>query len=297
MIIIDESYIIRSDKLRGRNQKYVLQKDGKRYIYKFQSVNNEIWSELIAEQLGKQVGIEMAHYQLATRNGTIGLLTDHFISPQEYIISSDKLRENAQSIFDENNIPLVLSDNTVYNIVDAAAIYDDRVDVNQLKNELLMRWCFYGLIMEGDKNETNIAFIKGQSALRLSPDFDNASMAGLNKNIQNMIDGIRRGQSIYKYTDNFKSCLKISSEDTGYFLTDFTNFVKLFPDEARTCIEHLKMINLEDAFDIVETANGVQIPWEVKFWLSNTISARLKDMINIYESSKQKTYKKEKNEN
>ena len=39
------------------------------------------------------------------------------------------------------------------NYVCESIIYDDRVDVNQLKNELLMRWCFYGLIMEGDKND------------------------------------------------------------------------------------------------------------------------------------------------
>lgn len=204
MIIIDESYTILNDTLRGRKPKFKLDKDGKKYIYKYGSVNNEIWAELIAEQLGKQAGIKMAHYEIARYKNTTGVITDYFLKPLELIISSDKLKEATQAIFDENSIDIDLKDNTITNIVQAATIYDHTVNAEELALELMKRWVFYGLIMETDKNETNIAFIKGEGGISLSPDFDNSSMAGLNDNIQSSIDSIRRGCSIYNYTDNFR---------------------------------------------------------------------------------------------
>ena len=57
MINIDNSYSILNDNLRGRKPKFKVEKNGKIYIYKYGSVNSEIWAELIAEQLGLQAGI------------------------------------------------------------------------------------------------------------------------------------------------------------------------------------------------------------------------------------------------
>lgn len=288
MIKIDETYTILNDTLRGRKPKFKLEKDGKKYIYKYGSINNEIWAELIAEQLGLQIGLNMAHYKIATYKNTKGVITDYFLKPMELIISSDKLKDATQSIFDENNININLKENTITNIVEAATIYDDRVNTEELTLELMKRWAFYGLIMESDKNATNIAFIKGDNALALTPDYDNSSMAGLNDNIQNNIDAIKRGCSIYNYTDNFKNSLRITEEDTGYFLTDFDNFAKKYPDQCDACMESINKINVDKAIDKVETSNDVEIPWDIKFWVTKAINSRLTDMKNIHERNKQK---------
>ena len=92
MVEIDESYQILPDKLRGRKPKFKLQKDNKQYIYKYGSVNDEIWAELIAEQLGLQAGITMAHYRLAKWKDTIGVITDYFVG-----------KEDLLRIFNKNN--------------------------------------------------------------------------------------------------------------------------------------------------------------------------------------------------
>ena len=55
------------------NKKFKDIKDGKIYIYKYGAINNEIYAELIAEQLGLQIGINMAHYELASYKDTIGV--------------------------------------------------------------------------------------------------------------------------------------------------------------------------------------------------------------------------------
>ncbi|MBQ3510961.1 MAG: HipA domain-containing protein [Bacilli bacterium] len=285
MITIDNSYTILPDKLRGRKPKFKLKKDGKTYIYKYGSLNNEIWAELIAEQLGKQADIEMAHYEVAEYKGTIGVLTDYFLDSTELIISSDNLKANIQNIYDENNININLKENTISNLVLAASMYDDRVDPKQLMLELMQRWCFYGLIMESDKNETNIGFIKGLKPLRLTPDYDNSSMAALDNNIQNFISSLMQGQNFYGITDGFKSNLKINKDDTEDFFIDFANFCQKYPSQAKYCITKLNNINVDEAFEKVEKINQVSIPWEVQFWVSKTITSRLEDMNNIYKQN------------
>lgn len=286
MINIDNSYSILNDNLRGRKPKFKVEKNGKIYIYKYGSVNSEIWAELIAEQLGLQAGIEMAHYELAECQDTIGVLTPTFLKPLELIMSSDNLKSNMQKICDENNIPIDLSENTIANIVTAASLYDTRVNSEELTLELMLRWAFYGMIMESDKNETNIAFIKGASALRLTPDYDNSSMAGLNKNISNILNSLRQKANIYSITDSIKSHLKISETDTGNFLQDFENFAKKYPIQCEYCMEKLSQIDIELALEMVESINQVTIPWEIKYWVTKAISLRFEDMKNIYKKSK-----------
>ena len=282
MITIDETYTILDDKLRGRKPKFKLEKDNKKYIYKYGSVNNEIWAELIAEQLGLQAGIEMAHYRLAKYKGTIGVITDYFLKPTELIISSDKLKEATQVILAENNINTNLQENTILNIVQAATIYDHSVNTEELTTELMKRWAFYGIIMESDKNATNIGFIKGESHISLTPDYDNSSMAGLNKNIKNNIDSLKKGQSIYAYTDGIKNNLQMTDKDSGYFIEDFKKFVEKYPTIAKKCMESFDNISVEEAMENVETINDVEIPWDIKYWVSKTVTSRLTDMKNIY---------------
>lgn len=286
MINIDHSYKMLDDKLRGRKPKFKLEKDGKKYIFKYGAINNEIWAELIAEQLGLQAGINMAHYELACCQGTYGVLTTYFLKPLELIISSDNLKQNTQKICDENNIKIDLSDNTISNIVTAASLYDTRTNTEELTKELMLRWAFYGMIMESDKNDTNIAFRKGIESFLLTPDFDNSSMACLNKNTASLIESLKQGNTIYGITDSIKTNLKISEDDTGFFLQDFDSFSKKYPKECDYCMERLGKIDIDLAFEMVEEINDVQIPWEVKYWINKTVRSRFEDMKSIHNKNK-----------
>lgn len=287
MINIDNSYTILNDVLRGRKPKFKVIRDGKVYIYKYGAINNEILAELIAEQLGIQAGIDMAHYELASYQDTIGVLTPSFLKTGELIISSDNLKSNIQNIYNENNIFASLSDNTITNIVKAACLHDPRVKVKSLTLSLMLRWAFYGLIMESDKNDTNIAFIRGKNTLHLTPDYDNSSMGCLNKNISNIIDSLKNGYNIYTLTDSIKSNLRISENDTGFFLQDFDSFSKKYPIQCDYCMERLSQIDVNLAFEKVESINDIEIPWEIKYWISKLIETRLQDMKNIHNRNKQ----------
>lgn len=276
--------------MRGRKPKIKLRKDNKEYIFKYGSINSEIWAELIAEQLGLQVGIDMAHYEIATYKNKIGLLTNSFIKPGELIISSDNLKKGMQEILNENNITANLKNNSLENIIQAVFTYDNNIDSPKLYFELTKRWAFYGLIMESDKNETNISFINSlSSGLRLSPDYDNSSMAGLNNNISQNIQALSAGYSIYHFTDDIKSNLHRTENDTGNFLIDFKAFAEKHPEDCGKILEEFELIDPDQAMNKVEEINDVTIPWEVRFWVNNTISQRQKDMKSIFEQSKRKT--------
>ena len=294
MVEIDESYQILPDKLRGRKPKFKLQKDNKQYIYKYGSVNDEIWAELIAEQLGLQAGITMAHYRLAKWKDTIGVITDYFVGKEELIISSDNLKKAVQAILNENNILAMLKNNSLENIMTAAYTYDNTIDTAKLTRELMKRWIFYGLIMESDKNSTNISFIKNpKTGLRLSPDYDNSSMALLNKNIRGFIDALRNGYSVYYFTDNVKIHLARSEKDTGNFLEDFAFYVQKYPLECREILNCLSLIEPSKAIEKVEEINDVTVPWPVNFWVCKTINSRKEDLLRIFnKNNKDKKVKK-----
>lgn len=47
-------------------------------------------------------------------------------------------------------------------------------------------------------------------------------------------------------------------------------------------MEDFELINPEEAMDKVEQSNEVTIPWEVRFWVNETIENRRKDMKSIF---------------
>lgn len=289
MIIIDESYKEINDKMRGRKPKIKFQKGKEQYIFKYGAINYEIWSELIAEQLGKQIGIEMAHYEVAEYKGVYGLLTKNFLKEGELIISSDNLKKSANFIISENSLGGDLKCNTIIDIIQASYICDNRIITHDIGRELMKRWAFITLLMESDKNETNIGFIKGQNGMRLTPDYDNATVARLNENINNFIDTMKTGYfDIRTFTDDIKNSLGLTDESNGLFWHDFPIFAKKYPQICLECLELFEKINIDKAIEDVEKINSVQVPWEVKFWLSKTINARLEDMNAIFKQTKLK---------
>jgi len=285
MVEIDNSYKKVDFILRGKKPKFKLAKDEKNYIFKYGAINYEIWSELIAEQLGLQVGIDMAHYELAKFGSIYGVLTNYFYEADELIISSDKLKEAVEPIFIENNIDANLKFNSIYSIIQACCIYDPNIDYKKLTNDLLKRWAFYGLIMESDKNATNIAFIRGNNGLRISPDFDNSSMARMNENINDFLSAMKSGYNIYSLTDNIVNNFNISSNDSVLFLDTFKNSINVYSKEFAEIMNCFQNINIEKAIYDVEKINGVEVPWEVGSWLSIAIGRRHEDMKYIYNHS------------
>lgn len=272
------------NEMMGRKRKYKVLIDNKLYIMKFNAINYEIFAELIAERLGKQLGIEMAHYEICEYKGQIGLLTPVFLDTKngELIMSVKSLLETGQNICFENNIKFDLKENTIENIMRAVSLYDKKLDLNEIMNELTKRWLFYGLIMESDKNNTNLSFIKDQnSKIRISPDYDNSTMARMNEDINDFINNLRCGADVYSLIDKVKTALKIDISSSDEFLENYKLFLDDYAYYYKDLIESFNNISIDNAIEEVEKDNEVEVPWEVKYWLNKTITARKEDMINL----------------
>lgn len=293
MIEIDKTYIILNEKYNGRKPKYGLIKDGKKYIFKYGHMNNEIYAELIAEQLGKQLKINMAHYMYAKHNGEYGVLTDNFIQNNELIISSDDLRENASRIYRGNQLQFDKDDISITGIVQAAYALDMNIKTDKLINELMKRWVFYGLILESDKNETNISFLNSPKGLKLSPDYDNSSMCQLHKNIDTLVNQLKYS-NIYSITDEVGQQVHLSKDTiASSFLDEYRIFCEKYPLQCINILELIKNVDVDKAIKIVEKNNEIEIPYLIKFWINKVIETRKSDLNIIYNSSKNKIlYKK-----
>lgn len=296
MLHIDDDVTILAypEEMMGRKEKYKVLINGRDYILKFGGTYYEPYAELIAEEIGLQLGIEMAHYELCQYKEKKGLLTPVFLDNDgdELIISSRSLSEASQRICEENNIKDSLKENAIENIVQAAYLFDKRINKKELFMELVKRWMFYGLIMESDKNNTNISFItNNKKSLRLSPDYDNSTMSRMNEDIGKFIDGLKYGNDIYSLTDGIKLSLKLYENDPDQFLPAYISFVNNNYDTTKDIVEQFRNISVDDAIESVELLNNIEIPWEVKYWLNKSINSRKIDMLRALDDRKVKVKK------
>lgn len=286
MLVIDDKYQKVEAYIRGRKEKIWLEKNGQRYLYKFGFSNYEIYAELIASQLAKQVDISMASYRIAKYQDTIGVLSKNFVKKGELIISSDRLKQAVQSIYEENNLEGNLKENTISNLLEAAFTYDMNLDIDQLFNELVRRWMFYGIIMESDKNDTNISFLRKKSRLKLAPDYDNSTMSRLNEDVKSLISNLGSATGVYQLTDPIKQSFKPTEDSSDYFLESFADFSKDHIEKVDHIFSSFKNLDVDQAIEKVEKLNKIEVPFEVKYFLNKTISARYQDMKGILASQK-----------
>lgn len=275
MLKLDDTYKILQEKLDGRKPKYVLLKDGKKYIYKFGSINLEIVAELLAEKIGLQVGINMAHYTMAAADAEIGVLSPSFLEDGELLIQSNEFKEYMSDLIPER----ILRVNTIKNLITAISMSGIDIDEDKTAYDLIQRWCFYNLILESDKNATNIALIKNnQKKWRLSPDYDNSSMCQLNKNINGIISSLSYSNEIYSYIDNIKCSLLYTDEAGEDFIDQFEILCKEHPQIVSSVLQNFENIDVYKAVDEVEQDNGIKLETNTAFWVRKCIGIRLSDM-------------------
>lgn len=296
MLHIDNDVTILAypEEMMGRKEKYKVLINDRIYILKFGGTYYEPYAELISEEIGLQLGIEMAHYELCEYKGKKGLLTPSFLDNvgDELIISSRSLSEASQRICEENNIKDSLKENAIENIVQAAYLFDKRINKKELFIELVKRWIFYGLIMESDKNNTNISFItNNKKPLRLSPDYDNSTMSRMNEDVEKFIDGLKYGNDIYSLTDGIKLSLKLYENDPDQFLPAYISFVEDNYESTKEIVERFRNVSVDDAIESVELLNNIEIPWKVKYWLNKSINSRKEDILRVFDEKKVKVKK------
>lgn len=289
-------YIILNDfdkvelNIKGRKQKFWLQKGDKKYLFKQGASNYEIWAELIAEEIGKQCGLNMAHYDLGIYHNQLGLISESFLKSNEKIYSGDVLIKASKEISKENNEAYVYDDSVESMINILSNFYNFSLS-NDIFLKLSKLWLFDGIIMESDRNSTNWGFISKGNELDLAPIYDCSTMARLNNNISDFISAMRKGISIESFTNDIQHSLKFFSQFEGNFLSEFSIWCNKYYRISKKIVEPFFCIDVDKAISTLETRlnegkkdteNLLQVPYECSFWLKKSIENRLDTIKFIY---------------
>lgn len=283
---------------KGRKEKHWLEKDGVKYLFKTGASNYEVWAELFASEIGKQCGFNVAEYDLAFYQGQYGVVTKSFLKNNELIISGESIIKFYKTITLENNMTDEIGNyNSIENILMAMGLFCGLNNCIDVLDDLVKMWCFDGLLMESDRNETNWSIIQNGNQYRLAPIYDCSTMARMNNNIRDLLNGTRSYGDIARMIDNITYQLTFHKDDeTNTFLPYFEEFCRKYAEKSDEIMKAFQKIDISKAIETIENRintgitdeQRIEFPWEAHIWLEKTINFRLNDMISIHNNSKNK---------
>ena len=247
----------------------------KKYYFKQCKKIEEVYNELIAEEIAQDYGINCSHYDLASYNGFIGVISEDFIKENKYTSINTILTQTYKSEISKHN-----------NLEDIWCafdyIYKDKYIVSNLMDELINIFIYDIITGNIDRHVDNYGIIETENSIKFSSLFDNEKILSLDS-IKNGIYSI----GIDEYDYHACSC--------NYSITDnFINKFLSFSDETYLflLLQKLNIINDEN-INIVLNRVENKIHSDINPVIRNMIQARFKqnkDMIynsiNKYKAKK-----------
>lgn len=189
--------------LNGQREKFWFYYDNKKYLFKKQgNQSDDIYAEVVANEIAETLEIPSAKYTLAQFNNELGVVTEDFIQEDErlilgveiisevlnkYSVENDKFLKN----YGIDELGVKDAHNKLNNLEDIWSILDlyfkDRENKEQLvkmtMDGLLKVFLFDLLTMQGDRHIRNWGIIANEKegTYRFAPLFDNSNICGLNR--------------------------------------------------------------------------------------------------------------------
>ena len=141
---------------------------GKKYFFKKPKLSlDNIYNELIACRIAKQMNIPCCEYYPAEYYNSVGVASEYF-EDDKAILMEDYLRSKfGKDIHVHNNI---------MDIRDCFFMDFDEETANRLTNDLINIFIFDAIIGNADRNSTNYMLIIDGKNTRFAPLFDNENM-------------------------------------------------------------------------------------------------------------------------
>lgn len=210
--------------------------DNRKYFFKKCETISQIYNELIAEEIAIQFGIPCAHYDLASKDGFIGTISENILEENDRYIGIEQI---LKQIYKKDN---VFEYNNLKDIWIALCLIYNKETVLTLMNELVNIFIYDILIGNIDRHIGSYGIVENEYGIHFSKVFDNERMlsyGSINYGIYSL--GIDRND--YHPTINGYHC----NED---------NFIKKFVDycESSNRIEEkLKIISEDNIEQILQT--------------------------------------------
>ena len=147
------------------------------------NVNNIVYSELLSEEIARQVGIEAAHYDLITYKGKKGVLSECICKPDEELITISSLLNRFNiTKSTEDSMDFIAIEN-VMKVINKLASYDSRYskeDIEKLKQDFLKIAVYDLFTLNTDRNGQNFSIIHSNDGIKMAPIYDNEHSLGAN---------------------------------------------------------------------------------------------------------------------
>lgn len=229
------------------NAHYKINYNNDIYYMKKISNNNQLYNELIAEEIAHDFNIKCAYNDLCIYGNNYYLLSKQIYNDNEIYIPMKKLIDEH-----DNNLTYI------WNLLEDE--YQDRNLVSKLMEQIVNIFLFDVLIANYDRHVGNYGLIIKDSNISLAPLFDNENMLS----IYSMIDGdfcIGMEDRDYYESDLFSKFIKLSSDS---YLNDFES--KLWIIEQK---------NIEKVIDRVENKLGCKLDEKLKKKIMSDFSDNL----------------------
>ena len=154
--------------LDDKMQHIIFYIDGVKYYFKHINDKKDIYSELIAEELAKDFGIDCAHYDLANYRGLKGVISEDFIKDDKYISLNDIVNDyygKEETANAHNNLI------DIWSALDFR--YKDENISNELMEEIVNMFIFDVLVAQGDRHLNNYGILENETEIKIAPLFDN----------------------------------------------------------------------------------------------------------------------------
>lgn len=257
LLNISFSQIEKSNHVHYLNKEHYIiefENNNNKLIYKMQNSIKRCYNELLAYQLASFYNINCAFYDLATLDGTIGVLTinykkagvtycsftdlmaDFGIDVNELVFSIQSNLENIWAILEKKFRDYANKEYIVKNLLD----------------ELIKIYCFDILICNSDRhlNNLELAEDKINNKYNIAPIFDHTLSLELGENVYSNIGvkyGTGKGLSHYSVLKDF---LEVSSEDYQNMFIEMN--------------ENFTLDLLNESLSNIEKQTGCMIPTNIK---------------------------------
>jgi hypothetical protein len=174
--------VARADEALGTKPKFWFPgPDGRSWLFKRALRSGEDWSEWLAAQVARALGVPAAEVALAAHQGCRGTVSPSFLAPGEQLFHGNELLLGLDPDYPTQGVRKV-SAHTVSACLDAlaAARAAGAGGEGDARDDLLGHLLLDALVGNTDRHHENWAVVRGPSGTRLAPSYDHAASLGWN---------------------------------------------------------------------------------------------------------------------
>jgi hypothetical protein len=221
----------------------------------------EDWSEKIAAELCRLIGLPYAEYELATFTGQPGTVSLSFIPEGGSLSLGNEILSQLISEYPQNKKDP--SQHTVVQVFDALKNLDLPPDWTPPDGIKTSEDLFLGYLLldawigNTDRHHENWGVIRLRELTYLAPTYDHASSLGrslTDQERQKRLNTPDPGYSVQAYVEKGQSCLynEVTDKKPLKLYDAFCQAAKLYPDAAHVWLDMLATISADDTLTLLQ---------------------------------------------